>query len=194
MGSIIIARVVEGRAKLVAVNESKEPDLYRRMLNVYTEEKEGVWFQWPTEFPGILTQAFGLNKAYYGQFKCGGDPLLGHEGLDMRAYHGTEIYCCYDGVVMRAEDNEAAGGAYGKQVRVRHMINGVEYRTTYAHLDSVAVAVGDEVAKGQLLGYADDTGNSAGSHLHLTLKRMADNQNGWPCNIIDPTPYFKELR
>jgi murein DD-endopeptidase MepM/ murein hydrolase activator NlpD len=156
-----------------------------------TDDKK--WFCWPTEFPGVVTQSFGNDPGYYRRFTCGGSPLLGHEGLDMRAFVGTEIYCCYDGVISRVEHNEDAGGNYGIQVRVEHNIGGIVYKTAYAHLQAAFDwEVGDEVKRGQVLGLADSTGNAFGSHLHLTLKRMAENNNGWPCNIIDPTPYFKE--
>ena len=61
---------------------------------------------------------------------------------------------------------------------------------------------GDEVERGQLLGYADSTGNSTGSHLQLTLKKLSWDtvpqtpeqlESNWPSYIIDPTPFFKEL-
>ncbi len=191
-GSVVLSWIEGGMPKVRLLQSSKDPELVDKIIQLYKEEKEQVWFHWPTEFPGEVTQSFGNDPAYYGLFNCGGEALPGHEGLDLRAFTETEIYCCYDGVITRVEHNEV--GAYGIQVRVSHDINGIEYKTTYAHLQAAFDwEVGDEVKGGEVLGLADNTGNSSGSHLHLTLKRMADNDNGWPCSIIDPTPFFKEL-
>jgi murein DD-endopeptidase MepM/ murein hydrolase activator NlpD len=44
------------------------------------------------------------------------------------------------------------------------------YHTIYAHLSRIDVQVDQNVAAGDLIGLADNTGNSFGSHLHLTLK------------------------
>ena len=195
-GSVVLSWI-EGSPipKVRLLTSSEDPGLVDKMIRLYKEEKEQVWFHWPTEFPGEVTQSFGNDPAYYGQFDCGGEALPGHEGLDLRAFIGTEIYCCYDGVITRVEHIESSGGAYGIQVRVSHDIGGVEYKTTYAHLQAAFDwEVEDEVKRGEVLGLADNTGNSFGSHLHLTLKRMANNANGWPCNIINPTPFFKELQ
>jgi hypothetical protein len=53
--------------------------------------------------------------------------------------------------------------------------------------------VGQEVSAGQVIGKADSTGASTGSHLHLTLKRDGATERGetiYPKDVIDPTPYL----
>jgi hypothetical protein len=79
---------------------------------------------------------------------------------------------------------------YGIHVRVEH-IDG--YETIYAHLQSAAVDEGQEVQAGQLLGLADNTGNSQGDHLHLTLKHHGESFGGYPGSIIDPMPFLAPL-
>ena len=49
--------------------------------------------------------------------------------------------------------------------------NGNTYSTLYAHMNSApVVSVGQNVSKGQVLGYVGSTGNSTGNHLHLEMK------------------------
>jgi len=137
---------------------------------------------WPTEYP-TLTQAFGANPDYYGKYG-----LPGHEGLDFKAPHGSEIYACADGVVKLVADS----GNYGKQIRILH--DGGAHETIYAHLEEPLVVEGQMVWQGQLIGHADNTGNSRGDHLHLTLKVYGDYAKyaakGYGGSIADPTPFL----
>ena len=114
----------------------------------------------PTDYP-VITQEFGERPDYYGQFG-----LPGHEGVDLRAPTGTNIYTAADGIVSDVKPVDD-GHNYGIYVRVRH---GQGYETTYAHLQRALVTVDQPVLAGQLIAIADDTGRSMGSHLHLTLK------------------------
>jgi len=114
---------------------------------------------WPTEYP-VITQHFGRNPLYYGRFG-----LPGHEGIDIQAPHGSKIFACADGEVYLVESS--GKGNYGNQVRIKHRDG---YATVYAHLLKPMVCTGDIVVAGQVIGLADNTGNSSGDHLHLTLK------------------------
>ena len=111
---------------------------------------------------------FGRPLATYKYVSCyfGGN---GHRGTDYASPGGTEIYTVADGVVT------AAGYHYswGNYVQVYHGKddNGNTYSTLYAHMiSSPVVSVGQNVTKGQLLGYVGSTGNSTGNHLHLEMK------------------------
>jgi murein DD-endopeptidase MepM/ murein hydrolase activator NlpD len=79
---------------------------------------------------------------------------------------------------------------YGIHIRIQHRDG---YKTIYAHLWDALVEVGDSVTRGQLIGKADSTGNSTGSHLHLTLKQdgaTERQETNYPKDIIDPTPFI----
>jgi len=65
------------------------------------------------------------------------------------------------------------------------------YHTIYAHLAQTLVTAGQQVRAGDKIGLADNTGNSFGSHLHLTLKRDGAQTPGYTAGIIDPWPYFQ---
>lgn len=138
---------------------------------------------WPTEFRQI-NQYFGVNPQNYAGFG-----LPGHEGLDFRAPDGSKIFAVAPGVVASVQPTDA-GHPYGIYVRLNHVDN---WQTTYGHLRQAMVQPGQQVAAGQLLGLADNTGNSFGSHLHLTLKRLGATYQNWPSNIHDPTPFILPL-
>ncbi|MFQ5400038.1 MAG: peptidoglycan DD-metalloendopeptidase family protein [Anaerolineae bacterium] len=138
---------------------------------------------WPTEYRTI-NQYFGANPQNYARFG-----LPGHEGIDIMAPTGSKIFAVAPGRVVKVHKT-ATGHNYGIHVRVAH-VDG--YQTTYAHFQQTLVEVNDEVQAGALLGLADDTGNSFGSHLHLTLKKEGAHFENWPYNIIDPTPFLLPL-
>lgn len=150
-------------------------------------------FQWPTDFPGVVTQAFGINPQWYEQW---GVPA--HEGIDMKAPKGTLIVAVWEGIISRVGEHVA----YGNHIRVHHEINGNIYESVYAHFEKPSVwKVSDKISRGGVLGRAGSTGNSTGPHLHFMLKQFAgelpdtdaQKKYEWPFDIIDPTPFFKEL-
>jgi murein DD-endopeptidase MepM/ murein hydrolase activator NlpD len=127
---------------------------------------------WPSAYrPVAITHPFGEKRDY----------ALGyHEGMDLRAPTGTEVYAAMDGVV----DIVATGKMYGNQVWLRHDLESDMVQTVYAHLQKFAPSLkrGQRVKRGELLGYADSTGNSQGAHLHFGLR--VDGK--W----IDPQPHL----
>ena len=86
-----------------------------------------------------------------------------HFGMDFSAPRGTEIYATGDGTVTRA-DSRAAG--FGKHVRIDH---GFGYVTIYAHMDSFRVVKGDNVKRGDTIGYVGSSGRSVAPHLHYEI-------------------------
>ncbi len=138
---------------------------------------------WPTEHR-VVTQYFGANPENYAQFG-----LPGHEGVDIRAPNGSRVFAVAPGEVIRAH-NSPRGHNYGIHVRLAHAEG---YETTYAHLESLAVSQGQVVSAGDLLGRADNTGNSFGAHLHLTLRKSGVRHGRWPPGIIDPLPFLLPL-
>lgn len=155
-----------------------------------TPPVEKFWLAWPVPVPKIVTQRYGINPQWYRPFG-----LKGHEGIDMRAPNATPVFAMADGQVVRVEPT-AASGPYGVQVRVEHKHAGEIYETVYAHftVGSIAVALGQKVERGEKLGLADNTGNSSGAHLHMTLKHRG---HGSPwmnkSEIVDPTPYLPDI-
>ena len=61
--------------------------------------------------------------------------------------------------------------SFGNSVFIEH---GDGWISAYGHLWALAVASGETVMQGQLIGYIGSTGNSTGPHLHLTLYHNDD--------------------
>ena len=146
------------------------------------------WLYWPTKYP-VVTQKFLNRPEYYSQFG-----LPGHEGVDVRAPNGTDLYSCADGTV--SEVGFRGGNrkhAYGYAIRVIHKRPDGIYETLFAHgVDGRAVVkVGQEVKAGQLLMLSDSTGNSSGAHLHLSLKKtIRTGKNIKPPTGLETLDYF----
>lgn len=138
---------------------------------------------WPTEHK-VITQWFGARPEFYKKFG-----LPGHEGIDFVAPLGSKIFAVAPGTVKRVQETDD-GNAYGIHVRIQH-VDG--YETIYGHFKSAIVKTGDAVNAGQQIGIADSTGNSFGSHLHLTLKHAGETLGKYPNHIVDPTPFVKAL-
>lgn len=90
----------------------------------------------------------------------------GHLGLDLRAPHGTEVYCAAKGLVVSIDTNPKSG----LDVRVVSEIDGRVFKHIYEHLLGYQPQVGDIVETGQLIGWADNTGYSSGDHLHFQVE------------------------
>jgi len=105
-----------------------------------------------------------------------GAPRSGHlhTGVDFPVPYGTRVGAAGVGTTIYAGYNY---GGYGNLVVIQHRLG---YTTWYAHLSSIATAVGAQVEGGTLVGYVGSTGNSTGPHLHFEVRRYD--------TPIDPVP------
>lgn len=107
-------------------------------------------------------------------------PVLGgrrqHQGIDLAAPTGTPVYATADGVVSKAE----WFSSYGLYIAVEH---GGDIQTRFGHLSRLNVYAGQEVKKGDLIGYIGSTGRSTGPHLHYEV-RIAG-------TAVNPLPYMQ---
>lgn len=115
----------------------------------------------PTQ--GTITQGYGSTpfaRTHYASKR--------HNGIDIAAPLGTPIYSAADGHVVSVGDQDkyCYKGAYGKFIAITHY-NGLT--TLYGHFSLQVVSEGQEVKKGDLIGYMGSTGFSYGSHLHFTV-------------------------
>jgi murein DD-endopeptidase MepM/ murein hydrolase activator NlpD len=110
---------------------------------------------WPVQ--GIVTSSFGARL----------DPFKGegafHTGIDIASNEGDAVRAPADGIVLKA----GLGTGYGREVVVDHG-HGVE--TLYAHLSGFAVIPGQDVHRGDILGYVGSSGHSTGPHLHYEVR------------------------
>ena len=75
---------------------------------------------------------------------------------------------------------EALNWGLGWYVAIDH---GNGYSTTYAHLSSFAVGIGERVGKGDMVGRIGSTGLSTGPHNHFVVRRY-----GVPINPLSVLP------
>jgi hypothetical protein len=94
---------------------------------------------------------------------------------------GTPVLAAFDGIVKFA--NRVAG--YGNEIALTH---GAGSESRYAHLDRFAVREGEQVTKGQVIGYSGQSGVATGPHLHYEVlvngKKVDPSRGKFP---IDPT-------
>lgn len=100
-----------------------------------------------------------------------------HDGVDLTASCGTQVTATAGGVVVASGNN----GAYGNQVQIDH---GGNFITSYSHLESTLVKVGDAVEAGTPIGKAGATGLVTGCHLHF-MTTLEDTP-------LDPMGFFSE--
>ena len=96
-------------------------------------------------------------------------PIFGgirlHAGIDLKGEPGDPIYAAGSGVVSEAGDR----GGYGQMVDIEHP-GGL--LTRYAHLSSIATAVGTTVSAGDLIGHMGCSGLCTGPHLHFETREF----------------------
>jgi murein DD-endopeptidase MepM/ murein hydrolase activator NlpD len=102
-----------------------------------------------------------------------------HTGVDFPVGTGTPIVSIASGEVVSAGD----GGAYGNEVVILHPDG---HYSQYAHLSSISVAVGQQVASGEQIGLSGSTGNVTGPHLHFEVRTGP----GYGSDI-DPLAYLR---
>ena len=105
---------------------------------------------------GMISYGFGYRR----------DPFTGqrafHKGLDIVAMLDTPVMAPADGIVTRATREPD----YGQVVYLSH---GGGITTRYAHLRGFNVRVGQEIRRGEVIGFVGNTGRSLGYHLHYEV-------------------------
>lgn len=99
-----------------------------------------------------------------------------HAGLDFSAPQGTPIYATADGTVSTSGNT---GNGYGNHVIIGH---GYGYETLYGHMVRVKARSGQQVKRGEVIGWVGSTGKSTGPHCHYEVHKNGEK--------IDPIYYF----
>ena len=125
---------------------------------------------WPVA--GRVTSSFGErhNPLNQGEMEF-------HQGIDIAAPRGTQVHATANGVVEMAGHETGFG-------RVIVINNGHGIHTLFGHLSGYAIAQGEQVHIGQVIGYVGDSGWSTGDHLHYEVII-----HGTPVN---PHPFLHE--
>src|SRR6218665_234116 len=107
--------------------------------------------------------------------------------MDFAPPQGTEIHATGDGIVERADD---MAQGYGNHVVINH---GYGYVTLYGHMTRFVVHVGQQVKRGQLIGYVGSTGLSTAPHVHYEVRKNGEivNPINFYYNDLTPEQYQK---
>ncbi|MDN5346985.1 MAG: hypothetical protein PWP65_549 [Clostridia bacterium] len=114
---------------------------------------------WPARGP--ITSGFGYRGREF------------HAAIDIGVPYGTPVRAAEAGVVIFV----GYYGGYGRSILIDH---GDGLMTRYAHLAGYEVKVGEQVERGEVIGYSGNSGRSTGPHLHFEVLI-----NGTPYNPLE---------
>lgn len=155
----------------LAIEEQSLEELRKEL-----EEKERKWSARPAIQPVSNKDLIHLHTLFGLRLH----PLLGyvrpHNGLDFTAPPGAPIYSTGDGIVGVAQYSESLGN----MVFIDH---GYGFQTRYGHMTKFVVRPGENVKRGQIIGYVGNTGLSVAAHLHYEVLYKGD--------YINPINFFQ---
>jgi septal ring factor EnvC (AmiA/AmiB activator) len=134
----------------------------------------------PAPYEGEFSKARGsldwpLRGEVVGRYGNEKHPRFGtvtfNNGIDVRASQGEPVRAVARG---RVDFTSQDYGSYGQMLILNH---GSGYYTLYAHLSSIGVSRGQEVASGQVVGSAGDTGSLKGTILHFEIRQGRQSLN-----------------
>jgi septal ring factor EnvC (AmiA/AmiB activator) len=126
---------------------------------------------WPVNGPIVYN---------FGRQTLASGAVIRRNGIGIGAAEGAPVRAVESGTVELVQSL----GTYGLTVVLAH---GNGYRSLYMHLDSARVALGAEVAKGQVIGTVGGGNTDEGSHLYFEIR----GENGI---ALDPADWLKRRR
>lgn len=128
-------------------------------------------FEWPAK--GVISGVYGSQRILNGV------PKWPHYGLDIANETGTPVYAPVDGVVTLADDLYYSGNTL-------ILDHGMRVFSTFLHMDTITVEVGETVKQGEQIGTIGSTGRSTGPHLDWRVN--LGNIRLDPQTVISGTP------
>ena len=114
--------------------------------------------------PSVMPTAGWLSS----QFGVRPDPFTGREqmhwGVDISTNTGNPILATADGIVLQLLNDKYLG----KHIILSHG-NGIT--TLYGHMSGFAVRAGQQVKRGDVIGYVGQTGKAVGPHVHYEVHK-----------------------
>ena len=129
-----------------------------RVLERFYEQNNLMLASTPSIWPvrGYFSSTFGMRN----------DPFTGeremHYGIDVSTTTGRPVAATADGIVLYASRR----GSYGNIVVIDHKFG---VMTRYAHLSGFNTRAGQQVKRGDIVGFVGSTGRSRAPHLHYEV-------------------------
>lgn len=153
------------RARRAAANRAPRPE-----APGITSEDLGK-LDWPVEGEVIYR---------FGPYRLPNNTVVRQNGIGIKVPEGTPVRAVAPGVVRMAEPF----GTYGPTVTLDH---GNGFYTLYLYLSSIDVRVGQQVAKGQVVGRSGGSASDYGPHLEFQIR-------GEGAIALDPLNWLKPRR
>ena len=113
-----------------------------------------------------------------------------HRAIDIGAPRGTPVLAAIDGSVGKLFLSRPGGITVYQYDPTRAWIY------YYAHLDAYApgLAEGQQLRRGDVIGYVGSTGNAppGAPHLHFSIEKLAEPGKWWKSEPIDPYPILTQ--
>jgi murein DD-endopeptidase MepM/ murein hydrolase activator NlpD len=152
-------------------------------IKINVADKTETFNFFPCAYYSPSERAFFLNSGFHfplrffrvtSDFGLRTNPVTGnvamHQGLDLAAPEGTEVYAAADGIVTYTGFDPV----YGNYIIISHS---ERWTSLYGHLQIIETVLRSNVKSGSLIGRVGSTGQSTGPHLHFELR-----QDGKPLN------------
>ena len=151
-----------------------------------------------------------VTQSYWGKYSTQFSGGEYHGATDYGCPLGTPIIAVDDGVVEFADQSwNLPGGPNDWDARWYQIkapvgdttkgggrmvvyVNSAGSALINAHLSKIAVKRGQRVKAGDVIGYAGDSGNAQGVHLHISLMPANPNRNNGAYGAIDLEPFLDE--
>jgi murein DD-endopeptidase MepM/ murein hydrolase activator NlpD len=112
-----------------------------------------------------------------------------HDAIDIMAPRNTPVLAVEPGRIVKLFTSDKGG------LTIYQYDPTETYCYYYAHLDHYApgLAEGQQVTRGQVLGYVGSTGNASpdGPHLHFAITRLQPDKHWWQGEAINPYPILR---
>lgn len=141
---------------------------------------------------GLAVPVEGVERsALINTFEDPRDRGRKHEAIDILAPRHTPVLAVEDGVIARLFTSVPGG------VTIYQYDPTGRFVYYYAHLERYSddLKEGEEVRKGQVIGYVGTSGNAPKDtpHLHFAIFRMTDEKKWWQGTPIDPYYILREV-
>lgn len=118
---------------------------------------QGTFLRLPNAAP---MAKFGDQRTYTVDGQSMGESV--HLGVDLASTKHAPVEAANGGIIVYADYL----GIYGNTVIIDH---GMGITSLYGHMNEISVKVGQEVAKGAVIGNTGATGLAGGDHLHFSI-------------------------
>lgn len=102
-----------------------------------------------------------------------------NSGVDFPEVWGAPVFAAADGEVVMCWPYKNDGN----MIKIAH---NKQFSTVYTHLSDINVKYGQQVKKGDVIGYVGNTGHSFEPHLHFEVR--------YKNRVVDPVHYVEELK